>query len=247
VRYDWDLDNVSAPLVTAAGDMVTLPSLFVATYLVGIPVISPVLAVTTTVLAVAALAAAFRAGLPLLARIVRESLPVLFVAGAIDVIAGLTIEKRLNSFLAFPGLLVLVPPFLEDTGALGGILSSRLASKLHLGVLEPTNVPQRPARRDFALTFFYAVPVFVLVAVSSDIAATVAGLSTPGVGRMVAISVFGGFLATVAVLGVAYYGAVVAVRLGLDPDNHGIPLITSSMDLVGAFALILAVVVIGLP
>src|SRR5438552_10481317 len=26
VRFDWDLDNVSAPLVTAAGDMVTLPS-----------------------------------------------------------------------------------------------------------------------------------------------------------------------------------------------------------------------------
>ena len=32
---DLDLDNVAAPIVTAAGDMVTLPSLFVATYLLG--------------------------------------------------------------------------------------------------------------------------------------------------------------------------------------------------------------------
>src|SRR5437763_14219919 len=28
VRFGWDMDNVAAPLVTAAGDMVTLPSLF---------------------------------------------------------------------------------------------------------------------------------------------------------------------------------------------------------------------------
>ena len=35
-------------------------------------------------------------------------------------------------------------------------------------------------------------------------------------------------------------------RLGLDPDNHGIPIITSSMDLIGAVAIILALLVFGL-
>ena len=104
VRRGWDLDNVAAPLVTAAGDVVTLPSLFLATYLVGIPIVSPVLAALTAGVAVAALVAALWAGLPLLARIVRESLPVLCIAGVIDVVAGLTIEKRLESFLVFPGL-----------------------------------------------------------------------------------------------------------------------------------------------
>jgi mgtE-like transporter len=246
VRFGWDLDNVAAPLVTAAGDVATLPSLFLATYLVGIRVLSPLLAVATAAASVAVLLKATRAGLPLLRRIVRESVPVLCVAGAIDVLAGLTIEKRLESFLAFPGLLVLVPPFLEDTGALGGILSSRLSSKLHLGVLQPPNVPARPARDDFLLTFVYAVPVFVLVAVSSDIAATVAGLATPGMLRMVAVSLLGGFIATACAVGVAYYGAIATFRLGLDPDNHGIPMMTSSMDLVGAFALILAIVLLGI-
>ncbi|MDQ4097144.1 MAG: magnesium transporter [Actinomycetota bacterium] len=245
VSKGWDLDNVAAPLVTAAGDVVTLPSLFLATFLVGIGWVSPVLALATTVLSVAALVAAVRVGLPILRRIVRESLPVLLVAGSVDVLAGVTIEKRLESFLLFPGLLVLVPPFLEDTGALGGILSSRLSSKLHLGVIEPRNVPQRVARGDFVLTFLYAAPVFSLLAVSAEIAATVAGLATPGIVRMVGISLLGGLLATVAAVGIAYYGAIVSFRLGLDPDNHGIPLITSSMDLIGAFALILAIVLLG--
>src|SRR5438874_3703309 len=145
VHRGWDMDNVAAPLVTAAGDMVTLPSLFLATFLVQIDFVTPLIAIFTSVLAVAALIAALRAGragLPVLHRILIESLPVLVIAGMIDVVAGLTIEKRLESFLAFPGLLVLVPPFLEDTGALGGILSARLASKLHLGTIDPVAVPQ---------------------------------------------------------------------------------------------------------
>jgi mgtE-like transporter len=246
VRFGWDMDNVAAPLVTAAGDMVTLPSLFLATFLVGPGIVTPILAVVTAAVAIAALVAAFRSGLPLALRILRESVPILLIAGLIDVVAGLTIEKRLESFLAFPGLLVLVPPFLEDTGALGGILSARLASKLHLGVIEPANVPPRAARDDFILTFLFAVPVFTLVAVSTDLAATIAGLATPGVFKMVAISLIGGFMATAIALGIVYYGAIATYRLGLDPDNHGIPLITSSMDLVGAFALILAIVLVGL-
>ncbi|MER3452910.1 MAG: magnesium transporter MgtE, partial [Acidimicrobiia bacterium] len=242
----WDLDNVAAPLVTAAGDMVTLPALFVATYLVGIRYVTASVALVATVAAAASLVAAARSGLPLLQRILRESLPVLLVAGLIDVVAGITVEKRLESFVTYPALLVLIPPFLEDTGALGGILSSRLATKLHLGVVEPTGMPQRPARDDFVLTFLYAIPVFTLVAISADIAGAVFGLASPGVARMVLASLFGGFIATFFAVLIAYYGAIAAYRTGLDPDNHGIPLITSSMDLVGAFSLVLAIVVLGI-
>ena len=43
--------------------------------------------------------------------------------------AGVTVEKRLESFAAFPALLVLVPPFLGQSGSLGGILSSRVSTK----------------------------------------------------------------------------------------------------------------------
>src|SRR5437763_9874707 len=81
VRLGWDMDNVAAPLVTAAGAMVTLPSLSLATYLVGIHIVSAVLALATSVLCVLVVVAALRAGYPTLSRILRESLPVLLVAG----------------------------------------------------------------------------------------------------------------------------------------------------------------------
>jgi mgtE-like transporter len=63
---------------------------------------------------------------------------------------------------------------------------------------------------------------------------------------MVGASLLGGLIASACVLVIAYYGSIAAFRLGLDPDNHGIPLITSSMDLIGAFALILAIAAVGL-
>ena len=245
VRFGWDLDNVAAPLVTAAGDIVTLPSLFLATYLAGVRGVTPTIAVVAAVLCVVALVAALRSGLPVLQRIVRESLPILVVAGLVDVLAGLTIEKRLDSFRAFPALLVLVPPFLEDVGALGGILSSRLSSKLHLGLIAPVNLPPRPARRDFLLIATFAVPLFLLVGVTADVAALAVDLNSPGLVRMVLVSMIAGGMATVAVMVIAYYGAIGTYRFGLDPDNHGIPLVTSSMDFLGSMALILAIVLVG--
>jgi mgtE-like transporter len=244
-RFNWDMDSVAAPVITAAGDMVTLPSLFLATYCVGLRFLTPILGALTAALAVAGLAGVVRSGLPLLRRIVAESLPILLIAGAIDIIAGITIEKRLAAFTALPALLVLVPPFLEDTGALGGILAARLSSKLHLGVIEPTVRPQRAARADFRLVAVLAVPVFILVAVSSDVVSLLFGLESPGPLRMIGISLVGGSLATAACVAITYYGAIAAYRLGLDPDNHGIPLVTSSMDLIGAVALIFAILLLG--
>jgi mgtE-like transporter len=188
----------------------------------------------------------FRAGLPLLRRILTESLPVVLVAGLIDLVAGLTIEKRLTAFSELPALLVLVPPFLASAGAVGGILSSRLSSKLHLGVIAPAGMPSGGARSDIGLCYGLALPVFLLCSVVADIGAELADLASPGPLRMMGVALLGGAIATTFVVFIAYYGTIVAVRLGLDPDTYGIPLVTSSVDLVGAFALILAILTLGI-
>jgi mgtE-like transporter len=246
VRLELDLDNVHTPLVTAAGDVATLPALFLATYLVGITGFTPAVAGVCAVAGLVALVMSLRARLPILRGIVRESVPVLALAGTVDVIAGITVEKRISSFLVYPALLVLVPPFLEDAGALGGILSSRIATKLHLGTADLTRAPWRAVAEDVLLVFAYALPTFFLLGVSADIVAAVFNLASPGVLQMIGVSMLAGALATTAAVIVGYYGAVATYRLGLDPDNHGIPIVTSSLDFLGAVSLILAIVLLGL-
>ena len=55
-----------------------------------------------------------------------------------------------------------------------------------------------------------------------------------------------GLLATTLANFVGYFGALGTFRYGLDPDNYGIPLVSSASDLLGAVSLILAVVILGI-
>jgi mgtE-like transporter len=244
-RRGWDMDSVSSPLVTAAGDLVTIPALFVATFAVGLEGVTAGVATATIFLAVVLTIRGLFTDLPGTKRVLRESLPLLAVAGTIDIFAGLVIESRLDRFLTFPALLVLIPPFLEAAGALGGILSSRLASKLHLGVIAARGRPEALVLLDFSIIFLFAAVTFALTGVAAHLASVIVGLASPGVSTVIYISMLAGLIATVSAVGVAYYTAVVTYRRGLDPDNFGIPLITSSMDFVGVIALIIALVAFG--
>jgi mgtE-like transporter len=47
------------------------------------------------------------------------------------------------------------------------------------------------------------------------------------------------------ILAVGYYVAVLTSRVGLDPDNHSVPIITSVMDLAGVVAILLAMSLSG--
>jgi mgtE-like transporter len=242
----WDLDSVSAPLVTAAGDIVTIPSLYVGTFVVHIPWVTVAVTGVAAALAIGVVTRGLMTDLPLARRAIRESIPVLAIAGTVDILAGLVVEKRLDKFVAFPVLFVLIPPFLEDAGSLGGILSSRLASKLHLGALSPRRWPESPALLDFSLIFLFAISVFALVGTSANLVGTVFHQASPGFLKVVGVSMLAGFISTIFAVIVAYYTAIATFRFGLDPDNHGIPLITSSMDLIGVIALVIALVVFRL-
>ena len=227
VRNDWDLDDVAAPVVTAAADSVTLPSLFLATAFVQVHGVTPVLAV-------------------LLRRIMHESVALLVAAGIISMLAGLTIEGRISSLLALPALLVVIPPLLSLSGSLAGILSARIASKLHLGLVEANRGLWRGIVPDVLLVYVLATGIFAVLAVAAEILTTVLSITGPPVGKFVGTVLLAGFIATTLSNFVGYFGAQLTYRYGLDPDNFGIPLTSSSSDLLGAVALILSLVVFGL-
>jgi len=245
-RRRWDLDSVSAPLVTAIGDIATLPALCIAAIFVQrFPGASPTVAVLASALCLIETVRGLRTRDALVRRIVRESIVVLFIAGTIDLFAGTIVDARLDHFLAVPALLILVPPFLEDTNALSGILASRLGSKLHLGSIEPRPFPEGLAWVDIGVNFLFALSVFFMVGFSANLVAVATGQGTPGFWTMIQISLIAGFLATCASCAVAYYSAVATFRFGWDPDNHTIPISSAVMDLVGTLCLVLVILAVG--
>ncbi|MEO6318968.1 MAG: magnesium transporter [Acidimicrobiales bacterium] len=246
VRFGWDLDNVTAPLVSTLGDVLTLPALYLATGLLGLGLVTSGLGWVLAAGALLAVVAGARSTLPQVRRIVRSSIPVLVAAGLVSSLAGVALERRLDTFAALPALLILVPAHLSSAGALGGILSGRLSSQLLLGLVPPTTVPSRAARRHLWFVSGLSVPVFVVNGIGAHYVAGLLGEASPGLVELVAASLLGGLVAMLVVLAIAYYGTIATVRLGIDPDTYGIPMVSSTVDLVGALTLIVAITTLGL-
>ncbi|WP_176237883.1 magnesium transporter [Candidatus Hakubella thermalkaliphila] len=245
-RWGWDADNVSTPLVTTAGDLVTIPSLYLATFVAGIPYVTPILSAILIVISMVSLIMALFSGLNIVYKVLLESLPTLLLAGLVVILAGVMVESRIKALIALPALLVMIPLFIDNSGNMGGILSARLASKLHLGLINSHRIPEPAAWREFGIIYIFGGPVFTMVGVTSHLVSRLVGLGSPGLLEMVGISLVAGLMTTTLAILVAYYIAVGTFRFGLDPDNHGIPAVTSSMDFLGIFFLIFTMVLFGL-
>jgi mgtE-like transporter len=245
-RFGWDLDNVSAPIASVLGDVLTLPALYLATFLLGFAIFTPTLGLLLVIAASALMFIGWTTRLDDLRRIIRESVPVLVIAGCISTGAGIALEKAFASFAVYPGLLVMVPAHLSSAGALGGILSGRLSTKMLLGFVEPTPTPGREARRDILLTMLLGFPVYIFNAVGAWAVSDWIGAATPGLWSMVLSAQIAGFVAMAIVVAMAYYGAIASLRVGVDPDTYGIPVVSSTVDFVGAVALIVTIALLGI-
>ena len=243
-RRGYDLDAVATPMVTAVGDMVTIPALFAATFLTRIGWLNAAIAFLGIVAAALAIVRSIR-DLPAVRRMLLEMMPVIMLTPVLDILAGTLLQSQLDHFVAFPVFLMLIPPFVSQAGALGGILSSRLSSKLRLGVLTPKGVPEQPALIDGAVVCTLGVGVFALIGLVAFALSPLKHLATPGAGTTVAVALTAGLLTLPLTLVIGYYLAVVTVRFGLDPDNHGVPVVTSTMDLAGVVCVLVAMTLWG--
>jgi mgtE-like transporter len=249
-RKGWDLDAVSTPMVTAIGDMVTLPALFLASFIPRHEATNAAVAVACVVLAVGALGASARAPRET-RRILLEMIGVIALVPLLDIFAGALLEARRDSLELVPAVLILIPPFVSQAGALGGILSSRLTSKLQLGVITPRGRPEPPAIVDGAIVVGFGLVVFTLIGIVAAALEQLTGLADragvlhPGVGSIVEGTLLAGVIVLPLTLLAGYYTAVVTTRFGLDPDNQGVPIITSLLDLAGVAAVLFAMGVSG--
>jgi mgtE-like transporter len=91
-----------------------------------------------------------------------------------------------------------------------------------------------------------SVPVYVLNGAGAHVVARALGEASPGLGKLIAASLLAGLAAMVIVLVIAYYGSIAAVRLGIDPDTYGIPMVSSTVDLIGSLTLVVAIATLGL-
>ncbi|MBU7029987.1 MAG: magnesium transporter [Theionarchaea archaeon] len=239
----WDPDNVTAPLITSVGDLITLPCLFAAVKFLAwkyflVSVIVLVCVVCSFFL--------FKRKPKITTKICKDSFFILMMSALLSTGSGLLINSKIDQFIVMSGLLVLVPPFLEGGGALGGILSSRLSTSLHLGMIESSLKPSREALQDFTVVALLGITLFPAIGVLAYLASTVLHLDFPPLHLVVSACLYAGILIAVVVSFLSYYSAILSTRFGLDPDSVVIPMISGLMDFLGTNALVAALVLLGI-
>jgi mgtE-like transporter len=244
-RRGWDLDSVSTPMVTALGDMATLPTLYLATFLVRNQTIDAIASAVCVSAAIYAAARAFTVNATVVRRVVLEMTAVILLTPVLDILSGALQEHRLPELAAVPVLLILIPPFVSQAGALGGIFSSRISSKLQIGVITPRGLPEAPAVVDGTIVFLLGVMVFALIGVIAIGLAALTGRAPASPGRVAGATLLAGMIATPITIVLSYYLAIVTYRFGLDPDNQTVPIITSVMDLAGVACILFVMSISG--
>ena len=114
------------------------------------------------------------------------------LAPLLDIFAGAVLEAHRTELEAIPGILILIPPFVSQAGAIGGILSSRLSSKLQLGVITPRGRPERPALIDATIVVVLGLVVFAAIGAIATVLASVAGVARPSAGLMLGGTIVAG-------------------------------------------------------
>ncbi len=170
-----------------------------------------------------------------LRHIVATMFPILIALSVLEMGSGYVLEELEETYLANPTLLVLVPVMIGMGGNLGAILSSRLSTRLHLGLLEfdPrdevlwTNVM---AILGLAATIFTALGIVAWL-VGRFIAEPMAFVD------LMLISVVSGMVLAVLAIVLSVLATYVSYRQGLDPDDTTIPVVTNVCDILGVIVL----------
>jgi len=247
-RHGWDPDNVTTPIITLAGDIITLPFLFLSLHMVfgmggemklALFYLFIVFGVITIFIPFSKLSEQY------LRKILIESTPIMLIGGLLSTMSGSILGNSFEGLIGVAGILTMMPAFLEDGGAIGGILAAKFSSALHIGSLEYSLTPPKKAWKMFLSMHLIGLVIFFLIGIFAFFISKSVGVEVLPIHDMIIISLIAGEILISIVNFMAYYASVISFKHGIDPDNVTIPIITSTMDIIGTGCLIIVLMIFG--
>ena len=170
-----------------------------------------------------------------ISHIVGTMFPILIGLSMLEMGSGYVLEKLQATYLGNPPLLVLVPVMIGMGGNLGAILSSRLSTRLHLGVLE-FDVRDEVLWTNVLAILGLAATVFSALGVAAWVVGQL--IAEPmALSELLLISISSGMSLAVIAIGLSLAATYVSYTRGLDPDDTTIPVVTNLCDILGVVVL----------
>ncbi len=257
-KKGWDPDNVTSPLITGLGDLFTMPALIFSGYFI-LSVQDHLLVLDMIVLAIFLVTVGLTAAAFMRHKeekfiskesnyksIIFQTSAILFLTTLINIIGGIVIQSNIEKIVTVPIIFMFIPVFLEEGGNIGNILASRLSTKLHLGYVKARFRLSIFVKREFVSSYILTLIVFPAVGVITFFAGSLFGITGLGIAEMIIISTIASLMLVTVISVISFSISIMSYRYGLDPDNTTIPLVTSIADVVGIFALIITLILLGI-
>jgi mgtE-like transporter len=144
--------------------------------------------------------------------------------------------------LLIPGMLVLLPGFLEMRGNISGSFASRLSSGLFLGVINPNKIKAHIIKGNLIGSFLQAIIVsFCLGLIVFFFNFFVLGVFMP---KIILVPLLAGIVANAIEIPLTLLMTLNLFKRGHDPNNIMGPFVTTTGDITSIIALIFALVLL---
>ncbi len=172
----------------------------------------------------------------------KESIPIEIVSMTGAIIAGFVLASGLNLLELIPGLLILLPGFLEVHGSISSSLASRLSAGLFLRIVKPNFKAQRiiigNVIAGLILSFIVSLSLGLVAYFYEFLFFNSANSD------VILISLLASAITSPIVILATVVSTIWFFRKGFDPNNIMGPYITTLGDFIGVMALILASVLV---
>ncbi|HJJ55703.1 MAG TPA: magnesium transporter, partial [Methanocorpusculum sp.] len=245
-----DLDIIGNPTVATIGDIITLPVLVITAILVNklshyishdlifwVGLAAVIFTIIVTIISI-------KNSTKLVHEILSESIFLLVPLSLFGIVACTLYTSYIEDLINVAAVLILITPFMNGCGSIGSIMTSKIGTEMHMGLVQPDFIPSKHILTHFIENYMYCIIILPFMGILSHLFAKIIGVYTPGLFTMILLALGAGIAVITIVNIIGYYTAAISYRMGYDPDNFGVPVVTSTIDLIGATAIILMLMIL---
>ena len=179
-------------------------------------------------------------------RIVQEGILSVTLSLVLNMASGSVLSRGIELLVAVPVVLALAPPLGGMAGAVGSMLSARLSTALHLGLVKPRIEKNDVLAENLVAAATIALVSSLYLSLAMYLLSEFAGIGTLGLFDLTKITLLASMSVSTITITISVLISFLSFQRNLDPSSTTIPVVTSIGDLTAASSLILAAVILGI-
>jgi len=176
-------------------------------------------------------------------KIIKESIIVVFISSLIGIVTGTFLSSNDEILNTIPFILLTLPAINSLIGDISTIMISRLTTHLLIGSIPPHIKKTQRLIEDFIGLFLTILLSLIILLAAGYIIAYSTGLELINLFEVIIIIILTVIVMFIIIFIMMFMSSILLFKKGKDPNNFLIPFITSLIDFLSPFLIILFIII----